>query len=86
MAIKSSTWQWLILLALTGFSFHMADSGFAAGAVLVPVLLATLVKGRIVIDRFMGLQQAGAFWRWIVLGWLIVVLGMIAYAFRAAQG
>jgi cytochrome c oxidase subunit IV len=46
------------------------------------VLLATLVKGWVVIDRFMGLRHVVALWRWIVLGWLLVVLGLIGYAFR----
>ncbi len=77
-----STRHWLLLLALTALSFGMAESAWSGNAVLVPVLLATLVKGRVVADRFMALRHAGALWRWIVLGWLIVVLGTIAYAFH----
>ena len=49
------------------------------------LLLTTLVKGRIVIDRFMALQGAIAPWRWVVLGWLVVVVGLIGYAFHMAQ-
>jgi cytochrome c oxidase subunit IV len=78
----ASTVQWLALLALTALSFGLAESGLSGTAVLVPVLLATLVKGWVVIDRFMGLRQVVALWRWIVLGWLLVVLGLIGYAFR----
>ena len=52
----------------------MAEAGVPGGAVLIPVLLATLFKGRIVIDRFMALQGVGGAWRWVVLGWLLLVL------------
>lgn len=80
----ASTLQWLALLALTAVTFGLAETGMAGGTVLVPVLLATLVKGRIVIDRFMALRHVSARWRWAVLGWLIVVLGTIGYAFRVS--
>jgi hypothetical protein len=46
------------------------------------VLLATLVKGRVVIDHFMALQQVSGAWRWVVLGWLLLVVGLIGYAFH----
>lgn len=82
--IHASTRQWLVLLVLTAVTFGLAEAGMSGGAVLVPVLLATLVKGRIVIDRFMALRHVAALWRWAVLGWLIVVLGTIGYAFRAS--
>jgi hypothetical protein len=81
---NASTRQWLVLLVLTAVSFGLAEAGMSGGAVLVPVLLATLVKGSIVIDRFMALRHVAALWRWAVLGWLIVVLGAIGYAFRAS--
>lgn len=84
MSTKSATIEWLVLLALTALTFGMAEAGLSGGAVLIPVLLATLVKGRIVIDRFMLLQRVVAPWRWIVLGWLALVLGLIAYAFRSS--
>ena len=82
--IRKSTFEWLILLALTGLSFRLADNALASGTVLLPVLVATAIKGRIVIDRFMGLQEVAPLWRWIVLGWLVVVLGAITYAFQGS--
>lgn len=84
MMNHASTRDWLLLLALTALTFGLAEAELSGSAVLAPVLLATLVKGRIVIDRFMALRHVGALWRWITLGWLIVVLGAIAYAFRTA--
>jgi hypothetical protein len=82
MMRKTSTLDWLLLLALTVVTFALAEAGLSGGAVLVPVLVATLVKGRIIIDRFMALQQVAAPWRWIVLGWLAAVVGAIAYLFH----
>ncbi len=82
---STATFQWLILIALTAVAVTLSQSGLSDNAILVPVLLATLVKGRIVIDRFMALQGVAAPWRWIVLGWLLVVLGLIGYAFHLTQ-
>jgi cytochrome c oxidase subunit IV len=82
--MKAATVQWLMLLMLTAFTFGAAEAGMYGGAVLIPVLLATLFKGRIVIDRFMALQGVDGAWRWVVLGWLVVVLGLVGFAFRAS--
>lgn len=83
MSSKSATIEWLVLLGLTAVTVVLAESGLPSGTLLIPVLLATLVKGRIVIDRFMALQGVVLPWRWVVLGWLVLVLGLIAYAFRS---
>lgn len=82
ITIKSATYQWVGLLALTGLTFWLAEHGLSGFAVITPVLLVTLIKGRIVIDRFMALQGVTGPWRWIVLGWLLIVLGLIGFAFR----
>lgn len=81
-AYKAATFQWIVLLALTALTFSLAELGMSGRAVIIPVLAATLLKGRLVIDRFMALQGVSGPWRWLVLGWLLVVLGSIAYAFR----
>ncbi|KIF81944.1 cytochrome C oxidase subunit IV family protein [Noviherbaspirillum autotrophicum] len=81
-AQKAATLQWMMLLALTAVTFGLAEFGMSGRAIILPVLAATLVKGRIVIDRFMALQGIAGPWRWLVLGWLVVVVGSITYAFR----
>ena len=81
-SIKSATYRWVGLLVLTGLTFGLVASGLSGPALITPVLLITLIKGRIVIDRFMALQGVAGPWRWIVLGWLAVVLGLIGFAFR----
>ncbi|MBT9539082.1 cytochrome C oxidase subunit IV family protein [Thiobacillus sp.] len=83
--MKQATLLWLLLLALTTLTTQAATLSAAAGLTgsAVPlVLLAALIKGRVVIDRFMVLQHVDGPWRWIVLGWLLLVLGLIGYAFN----
>jgi cytochrome c oxidase subunit IV len=85
MTNTASMRAWVILLALTGLSTGLAETHLSGLAVLVPVLLATLLKGRIVIDAFMGLRHAPILWRVTVIGWLLVVVGLIAFAFHISQ-
>ncbi len=76
---------WLILLALTVLTTRiptLAENALSAHTIVPLVLLATLVKGHIVIDHFMALKRVGGPWRWIVPGWLLLVLGLIGYAFH----
>lgn len=79
--MTTATFQWLTLVTLTALTFSVAETGLSGGSILIPVLLATLLKGRLVIDRFMALQGVSGPWRWVVLGWLLLVLGLIAYTF-----
>ncbi|MCX7219884.1 MAG: cytochrome C oxidase subunit IV family protein [Burkholderiales bacterium] len=79
--IKTATYQWLMLLALTSLSFDLAETDYLGKNILLPVLLATLIKGSIVIDRFMALRHVAGPWRIIVLTWLLVVLGAIWFSF-----
>lgn len=81
----ASTRSWLILLGLTAITVALAETGAAGSAVLVPVLLAAIIKGGIVIERFMALRDAPAGWRWAALGWLFTVTGLIAFAFHQSQ-
>ena len=79
---KTANRRWAILLAFTAMTVLIAQSSLSGAAFVIPVLLITLAKGRIVIDHFMGLKGVAGPWRWIVLGWLVTVLGLIALAFR----
>ena len=80
--MTAATFQWLTLVTLTVLTFSVAETGLSGGTILIPVLLVTLVKGRLIIDRFMALQGVSGPWRWVVLGWLLLVLGLIAYTFQ----
>ena len=48
-----------------------------ATAVLVVLALSAL-KGALIALEFMELRTAPALWRWLVMGWMVVVLGLIA--------
>lgn len=83
--MRNTTYHWLLLLALTALttqSSAIAVSGWSASTLVLLVLLTTLIKGRGVIDHFMALSHVRGPWRWIVLGWLLLVLGLIGYAFH----
>lgn len=80
--MRTSTVLWLFLLALTGLSFGLAEAGMPGNAVLLPVLGATLLKGGLVIDRYMALHDVVAPWRLALHGWLVAVLLAIATAFH----
>lgn len=78
--MKQATFLWLLLLALTALTTQA--SVIAAGMIVPLALVATFVKGQVVIDHFMALRHVGGAWRWIVPVWLLLVLGLIAFAFN----
>lgn len=80
--MSRSTFDWLFLLSLTALGFVLTETGRAGPA--LPLLLGglTLLKGRWIIDRFMGLAHAAGWLRAAVLGWLLLVLAGLAIAFR----
>jgi cytochrome c oxidase subunit 4 len=79
--IKAATYQWITLLLLSTITFTLAETGYSGDKVILPVLLATFIKGSLVIDRFMALRHVAGPWRMIVLGWLLVVLGVVWFGF-----
>jgi cytochrome c oxidase subunit IV len=81
MSSTRATINWLILLGLTGTTFALANHGLTGAALIWPVLAIIVLKGRIVVDRFMGLQGVRGPWRWLALGWLVLVVGIIGYSF-----
>jgi cytochrome c oxidase subunit IV len=71
---------WLILVLATGLSYWVAEGRPGQlGPLRVGLLFAlAAVKGWLVIDCFMGLRRAPAFWRRIMLGWLLAVCALLA--------
>ena len=45
------------------------------------LLAISFFKGRIVISEFMGLRRVRLRWRALMLGWMLLVLGLIAFAY-----
>jgi cytochrome c oxidase subunit 4 len=79
--IKAASYQWLMLLVLSTLSFGLAETDYLGKNILLPVLLATLLKGSLIIDRFMALRHVAGPWRIIVMTWLLAVLGTIWFSF-----
>lgn len=75
---------WLILMIATGITWWLGDSGTAARVSGLPVFIMlglAYSKGFLVIYDFMELRHARVFWKLLIIGWLTVVLGMIALAY-----
>ena len=83
----STNTLWLLLLAATGVTYWLGESGGmeAQGRTsMVPVLLifgVALFKGMGVILDFMDLRHAPGLWRNLLVGWLVFVIGMILLAY-----
>ena len=74
---------WLCLLAATGVTFALGEIGGAAGYPAAMAMLAiAFLKCRFVAWDFMGLRPTSRFWRGLILGWLLLVVTLIAIAFR----
>ena len=50
-------------------------------AVALVVLGLAFVKGMLVALEFLELREAPALWRWLIAGWLVLVLGLIVLAY-----
>ena len=74
---------WLLLLVITGVTFWLGESGSAVGsmAVALAVLGQAFAKGLVVALDFLELREAPAMWRWLVIGWLVLVLGLVLLAY-----
>lgn len=73
---NTAIWVWLALLAATGLTYWLGEhnAGHALGnSTVLLVFGLACAKGWLVIDVFMGLRHAPAFWRWVMRGWLLVV-------------
>lgn len=84
MRAFSLTHAWLLLLLVTALTFWMGEGGYAGHSAMLPVLLLfalTFVKGLVVSLEFLELRHAPALWRWLVVGWLALVLGLIVLAY-----
>ena len=82
---RALTLAWLVLLAITATTWWLGGGHLqTASGSMVPVLVLcalTFVKGLLVSLEFLELRHAPALWRWLVCGWLTVVLLLIALAF-----
>jgi heme/copper-type cytochrome/quinol oxidase subunit 4 len=79
---------WLLLLAATGVTFWLGESGLSGKAGMAPVLVMfalALVKALLVMLDFMELRHAPALWRRLLVGWLVLVTTGILLAYWIGQ-
>jgi hypothetical protein len=72
---------WLILLLLTLFSFLLGWLKLLNDNILPLLLLATFIKGQLIIDYFLGLKNVSLKYRMIPTLWLLIVLLAIGYGY-----
>lgn len=83
------TVSWLILLGLSAATLLMASHGGdapgpAQGVIAATVLLGLAVaKGREILLRYLELDRAGAGWRALLSGYLVVLCGAILLIYAA---
>ena len=58
---------WLLVMVLTVVSANFAEQPQLSSLLITIVLLITAVKSGVIVDYFMGLKKASAFWRWIMM-------------------
>lgn len=72
------------LVAATGITWFVGESGRAGPAAVALILGLAFAKGWLVIREFMLLRHAAAVWNLIVGGWLALVLAIIATTYWKA--
>ncbi len=66
---------WLMLMALTLTSFYL---GVSHSLLLSAVLVITWFKGFLLVGQYMELQNAPRIWKYVVNGYLIFIMSIIA--------
>ena len=75
---------WVLLLAATAITYVLGEMGLvsqAGGWFLAGLGVLTVVKGVVVIQVFLEMCHAPALWRWLLLGWLALVIALVALAY-----
>jgi len=78
---RFATLIWLALVMLTIGTFLIGEEVSAGKTVMLSVLVISLIKGQLIANYFMGLRYVGWLWRGIILGYFVIVGGMIAIAY-----
>lgn len=79
--IRPCTVVWLLMLLLTGSTYVIGEAGVGGLAIMFAVLATAAIKVQMVANYFMGLRRTRWLWRGIVLGWLLLVTGLIMFAY-----
>lgn len=72
---------WLLLLALTVATYNIDMLGISGKYTMLTLLAITMLKSQMVANYFMGLRKTRRLWRGIMLGYFLIVGGLIALAY-----
>lgn len=78
---RFATLIWLVLVILTIVTFCIGERIAAGSMVMMSVLVISLIKGQLIANYFMGLRHVSWVWRGIILGYFVIVGGMVAVAY-----
>ena len=68
----------LTLITGTGITWWLGETGHAGSAAVLAILAIAGIKGALIIRDFMALRDGvKPFWPIMVIGWLLLVLGII---------
>ena len=79
--MNKSTIIYIGLLLLTTLTFLLGKNETFTFTFIVIVLLATFVKGQLIIDYFMGLKNVDLKYRLFLSIWLILVISLIGLSY-----
>ena len=74
---KYLTIIWIILTTLTIITAIIGYLEMSGVYVVAFVLLTVTLKGQLIIDYYMGLKNVRAYWRLSMLGFVLVIPGII---------
>ena len=75
---------WVLLLVATGITSVLGEMGLvshAGGWFLAGLGVFPAIKGVVVIQVFLEMRHAPALWRWLLLGWLALVIALVVLAY-----
>ena len=75
-----------LLLLGTALTYGIGESGATGSGVIMVVLGIAAAKGYWIAREFMGLNQVRWLWSGLVVGWLLVVLAIIAGSYWLGGG
>jgi cytochrome c oxidase subunit IV len=79
--IRQCTLVWLTLMSLTVTTYAIGEANLGGWAIMLTVLGTAVIKVQMVSSYFMGLRRTRRLWRGIVMGWLLLVAGLITIAY-----
>ncbi|MBV1921150.1 MAG: cytochrome C oxidase subunit IV family protein [Pseudomonadales bacterium] len=73
---------WLFLITLSGIAAWIGEFGASTPHIVGFVILALIVKGQLVVDYFMGLNQVSWLWRGIMSAFCMVIGAIMFITYR----